>query len=533
MNIVQLQKYKWFTSHGIHVYGYAYYNDKCLRDSDLALLFLDAKDINNLVKDLNGSFSVVIEGDKCCYAIVDKIRSYPLFICKTSDYYLITDDIDFYCSMESVEVNPLGEYELLRAGYTFSTDTLLKNVMQIPAGFYGEVSSGLHIIEYHNYILPKEPRDSEIIKKLAYEKLEESFTRMLGSIRKGQQIVIPLSGGYDSRLIACLCKQRGLTNVVCYTYGRKDSFEVQTSKRVAEQLNYPWYFVEYTDAYIASFAHNEPFHRFVDTAGNYCSLPHYQDYFAIAYLNHNNILEEDAVIVPGYVGDVYGGSKYPSSKIKAISEFSLRTLNRLIEEEFFEWNRDLDDKQSNSVVLDNCLGHIQMSNANELLDAFEPYWFMKSRASNFVLNSVRTYELFGYEWRVPLMDDEYISFWYTVPWKDKENSKIYNEFMFENYFAKYSVDYYKQNTSFKNLNTAGSYFKSIIPKQVRNWLRNMYFKLHPGIYNCNSQDSIIRLFTQLNPSPCKIELTKVPSFVMMEANSVVTRVAINRLYGRL
>lgn len=533
MNKVQLQKYKWYTSDGISAYGYAYYKGKCLKESGLTSLFRDAKDLDKLVKDLNGSYSIVIEEEERCYAIVDKIRSYPLFICKAPDYYLITDDAFSFCQERPIEVNILGEYELLRAGYTFSTDTLIKDVMQIPAGSYGLVSTDCIIREYHNYISPKEERSPEAIKKLAYLKLEEAFSRMLGTIRDDQQIVIPLSGGYDSRLIACLCKQRGLSNVVCYTYGRKDSYEVQISKQVAEQLGYQWYFIEYTDSYIASFVHDKSFQSFVDTAGNCCSLPHYQDYFAIAYLNHNNLLEKDAVIVPGYVGDLYGGSKYPSTKMEAMREFSHRTLYNLIKDEFFEWNRDLDIDKTNIIVLSNSLGHMKVSNPEEFLNAFEPYWFMKSRASNFVLNSVRTYELFGYEWRVPLMDDEYISFWYTVPWKDKENSKIYNEFMFEYYFEKYSVDYYKQNTSFKKLTTAGSYFKSIIPEQLRNWLRNMYFKLHPGIYNCNSQDSIIKLFTRLNPSHSKIDLNKESSFVMMEANSVVTRVTINRLYERL
>ena len=68
---------------------------------------------------------------------------------------------------------------------------------------------------------------------------------MLGSEKKNPPQLIRLSGGNDSRLIACLCKKFGLDNVTCFTYGREDSFEVAISKKVASALGYMWYFVEY------------------------------------------------------------------------------------------------------------------------------------------------------------------------------------------------------------------------------------------------------------------------------------------------
>ena len=92
--------------------------------------------------------------------------------------------------------------------------------------------------DYFSHIYKKVGRTKEEIFKLSQERLEAGFQRMLGSLKKNQPLLIPLSGGYDSRLIACLCKKSGLENVTCFTYGREDSFEVAISKKVASALGY-------------------------------------------------------------------------------------------------------------------------------------------------------------------------------------------------------------------------------------------------------------------------------------------------------
>ena len=41
---------------------------------------------------------------------------------------------------------------------------------------------------------------------------------------EGKQIAIPLSGGYDSRLIASGLHKIGFKNVICFSYGLKKKF---------------------------------------------------------------------------------------------------------------------------------------------------------------------------------------------------------------------------------------------------------------------------------------------------------------------
>ncbi len=51
-------------------------------------------------------------------------------------------------------------------------------------------------------------------------------------------IVVPLSAGYDSRLVVSALHALGRRNVICFSYGKPGGFEITTAKAVAEKLNY-------------------------------------------------------------------------------------------------------------------------------------------------------------------------------------------------------------------------------------------------------------------------------------------------------
>ena len=50
-----------------------------------------------------------------------------------------------------------------------------------------------------------------------------------------------------------MLKKYNYKNVVCYTYGRKDSFEIENSQKTAKTLNFEWHFIEYKDDLISDF----------------------------------------------------------------------------------------------------------------------------------------------------------------------------------------------------------------------------------------------------------------------------------------
>ena len=72
---------------------------------------------------------------------------------------------------------------------------------------------------------------------------EDTFSRLISWL-DGRQAVIPLSGGYDSRLIALMLKELGYNNVLCFTYNTGGAkWEVDISRRVAKNLGFCWHYV--------------------------------------------------------------------------------------------------------------------------------------------------------------------------------------------------------------------------------------------------------------------------------------------------
>ena len=51
--------------------------------------------------------------------------------------------------------------------------------------------------------------------------------------------------------------------------------------------------------------------------------------------------------------------------------------------------------------------------AEQAADTFE-CWDCQERQAKFIVNSVRAYEFFGFEWRLPLFDAELMDFWSRI-----------------------------------------------------------------------------------------------------------------------
>lgn len=119
-------------------------------------------------------------------------------------------------------------------------------------------------------------------------------------------IVLSLSGGYDSRFVACMLKERGAKNVYCYTYGDKSSFEVGQSKKVAEALGYQWKCVTYTDEDVAAQI-DEAGQIYINTCYQHDFTTYLQNYIAVKRLHEENWFPTNAVFLTGLCHDMPTG----------------------------------------------------------------------------------------------------------------------------------------------------------------------------------------------------------------------------------
>lgn len=499
VNLINNYGKKWCSFSDGWVKGFAYKDNILLENEslfDILLKAISTSSLSSLLSCLNGNFTAIVRYDNKYYLIVDKIRSYPLLYSLDNGLY-ITDVGDTIIDNNRCDLDEVSKYKLLSLGYLSGSSTLIKGVKSVVAGCYAVIDIANCLASQYNYfshVYEKINRSKEVIFHLSSIKIEEAFSRILASLKKESQILIPLSGGYDSRLIACLCKKFGLKNVICFTYGRNDSFEVAISKQVACQLNYEWCFVEYSEKTWSEFLSGDSFYEYCKFAGNITANPHFQDLPALLELRRRGIINSDMIVIPGHSGDLLGGSKIPVQVLEnSIKSFSLEGVSDLIYKNFFDLNTLRSEFRKEIIIqLKDEIKEFDIQTVDDFLDYYEGCWFIKSKIANFLVNSMRGYEFLGLDWRLPLWDDEYVKVWYETKWKSKYYSKLYNEFMFDNYFIPCGVDIRKQ-TNFMNSNL-GIVIKKLTPSFVSAYYRNILSRSQKGEIkkHFDAFDSVVR-----------------------------------------
>jgi asparagine synthase (glutamine-hydrolysing) len=257
-----------------------------------------------------------------------------------------------------------------------------------------------------------------------------------------RQIVIPLSAGNDSRLVASCFKHLGTENILCFTYGNKNSFEVKTAKKIAKKLGFDWVFVPLTHRGERKFYKSQTFKDYLDFADSVDSIPYFQGLTSIKYLKENMLLEEDAVFINGNSGDFISGlhinKLYETIKNNFFYKKDLIDVLRekYIEKHFSLWGY-LKREENISLLnysIDKALDQIGEINNDNVHLAYEMLELI-DRQSKYVIAGQKTFEFFNYEWLLPLWEDKYLNFWKKVPVNFKHNQTLYKEMLIQNNFG--------------------------------------------------------------------------------------------------
>jgi asparagine synthase (glutamine-hydrolysing) len=433
---VQLIQKTWVRHGATLARGYAHLDGRYLPAREIgAALDASASDEHwrATVERLNGCFAAVTERPDCVLAAVDRVRTIPLFYAVSGRDAWLSDDAYWVLDRFGPgAVNEIGGEEFGLTGYVTGAETLFSNVRQIQAGRLLRLGAAAEQRRYYEF--RHDDFFAADIDRLTpkLEALHESvFRRLLASV-EGRQIVVPLSGGYDSRLIGVSLRDLGAKDVVCYSYGVPGNWESRISKELADYLGFRWEFVEYSAERWSAWASTDEFQEHFRRAGNLASVPHVQDWPAVYELERSRCIEPDGVLVPGHSGDFLAGSHIPKFVVGART-FSFRVLLDAIERAHYSlWDwppdranalREAFDRRIESIV-----GRPDTLSAEDVADLFER-WDLEERQSKFICNSMRVYEGFGHEWRLPLFDAELMDFWARVPLDLRVGRRLYFEFV--------------------------------------------------------------------------------------------------------
>lgn len=421
--------------------------------------------------------------------IADYIRGIPLFYTVKDNFLYVSDKIDDLLPFSGKEIDSEAISEFRQTGFTTGSSTLLTDIKQLQAGEFlalinGEIRTGF----YHRYLINASEINNTNIQE--FESVLKSIFDDLVVKLNGRTAVIPLSGGYDSRLIAFWLKKLNYRNIFSFTYGRAGNIEIENAEKAAEKLSIPWIFIDYSKLPLKDYLETEEFKNYYRISGNYSSMFFMQDYFAVQYLKHSGAIPDDAVFIPGHSGDFLAGSHLNS---KLNRKFSVKNLSEML---FFKYYNFTEARSKERRMLFNRIEKQIFHSLNNFTacSVFED-WVLRERQAKFIVNSSRIYSYFGYNYYLPFWDHRFIDFFRNLSFNEKLYKSFYNNKL-QNLFNDYQLNFPDELQS--------------LPKDYKTYsLKQSILSLFPFLKKFKRLDA--------NDSICYKEITSIMAGQMKDA----------------
>lgn len=133
------------------------------------------------------------------------------------------------------------------------------------------------------------------------------FERMVKSL-DGKQVVAPLSGGCDYRLIVDMLSRFNHHNVLCVSWGKEYFWEVQVVENAAHSLVMDWVRVENSRSQRLDWYNAGKFHISLELCGALTTVPYIQDNILIGEDVKSDPVNSDAIFISRNSGILLRGS---------------------------------------------------------------------------------------------------------------------------------------------------------------------------------------------------------------------------------
>lgn len=402
MYTIRINEDHWFCIGNTYVIGAMIYEDKILKGRELCE-FIHSQvltDLDQIVRKADGFFSIIEQREEMTWVFVDHLSVYSVFINETEK--IISDQI-LFCDIANSGINSDVFNQYRSAFFSFGTSTFANGWKRVQGGTYWCLADQeVYVEKYWTYRYNDEEitdrKDAVAVLHKAFDAMAKKFIAQLD----GRTVVLPLSGGHDSRILLYLLVKNGYRNIVTYTYGVSGYQECSASKKTADALGVPWIFVKYIPKKMKKLFDSD-FLLFSEFTANASSIPQLQDWYAVDFITRNNLVPRDSVFVPGHTGDLLSGDYFTDIHMLQEPITTNDILNALI-------NRHLTNLRRFSVqdakrwLTENCpylidnSAPIAKKQAEELFERFN--W--EERQAKYILNSMRCYTYYGYDILCPL-----------------------------------------------------------------------------------------------------------------------------------
>ncbi len=391
--------------------------------------------ISCFIRNIQGNFSLIVKSDIFSFIAVDKIRTYPLYYIVIDDQVVFSSNANKLSKKYNLQVSMESALCIASAGYTIGNQTLFQGLNALCAGEFALFTDKLELKTYYMYSPWKEKGQQ---KKELLSELETIVLELVSKIYHDnidKTIVIPLSAGFDSRLIVSAFKEIGATNILCISYGTKGNSEALTAKKVAEKLGYKWEFIPLDIKRHRQFQRTKVYSDYLDVVDSGLSIPFMQDVTAIYFFKQSSTCPSDAIFINGNSADYIAGGHIPINSNNEITVNYSNLVEKILSKHFSLWPDLLNHKNLEvlQTLVSNEISRVVKKDATpkEAAHIFEGFEYL-NRQTKYVVSGQWNYDFFEYSWELPFWDEKFMNFWQTVPYEFKKNQLLYKEFVYKN-----------------------------------------------------------------------------------------------------
>ncbi len=380
-----------------------------------------------------GFYAFIAESATHVVASVDRVRSHPVFFSMIGNRFLVSNSaraIKAQCGLSRFDPASLTEFRM--TCWSSGNTTTLENLFQLQAGeFLIYVKASGELVRKRYYIFYS-PTENDASRDQLIEQLDIIHDRIFNAIverANGRPIWVPLSGGWDSRLIVSKLAKLKYGNIQTFSYGVRGNYETRLARRVAERLHLPWFEIPISGSNHKEYYWSEKRRHYFEYADGLCSLPFMQDISVLQELRERGKLPRDAIVINGQSGDfITGGHIYPEQMVDDLGMEGV--IRSLLDHHYIMWQNLSTPK--NLKLMEGRLRHaleelIRLAPGMSANARMAECWEWQERQAKYVVNGQRAYDFLELDWELPLWENDYLDFWAGIPMALRYQQNLYKD----------------------------------------------------------------------------------------------------------
>ncbi len=391
--------------------------------SQLGVGFSSSESLGEALRDVKGCFSLVLDRADSVVLAADIAAGFPLYYSVFDGKINVSDDAMLILP-ENPKIGRIETSEYLASTFVSGGDTLVEGVHYVKPGEIVSIAKQDGSVDVENWWL-FDPDFSHEAQAGEYDAILLDVFRDLARALDGRQVLIPLSGGLDSRTVAVMLHRVGYENVVCFSYGRRGNFETETARKVAQALGYELHYIEYsTDAWL-EFRRGPDWDGFLSYAFQGCRTGCIQPTIAMKELVRRGVVDQGAVVVPGHISydslvleDAFFGKGL--SLRKAVNLFCEYECSQCA----LPFEEKIEVKSKIARVFDQ---EGKPYDEGSWLTRFQELDWRGTQTA-FYNHDVRNYEYFECQWELPFWDIRVANFWKRTTVEQAYMRSFYHEY---------------------------------------------------------------------------------------------------------